>query len=376
MVAGRQSRDTYLDILRGIAMFTIAMNHVLLLARPLGYAGPGIPTPSGMGFSSAAEIFVALSGYMAGFIYASRPHYPVVLLGRAWKLYALNCAALLLLVPLILFGPDALLQQGRFLVWESDTTGAILGFLALLQAPSLLDVLQLYVVLLLLSVPAIWLLRRNSLYLLLLSFLIYVASQLVILSGMIVPGEIDFWLPAWQFLFFGAMAAGFHRLHPLLFRYASSHALWIVPVAIFLALSAAYSKLDTVLGLPVLGGIRHTLEPLRIIHAAALVSLYVFLITRTRRWHATSPFRILSTVGSQTLVAYLCSVVVTYYAVALLVGSLPSATGYLAATAVVVGAVVMSALLADQWRTHHPRVRQPTLGTRPPKESASLQPRI
>ena len=63
------ARDSRIDTIRGFAMVTIIINHFSFLSAELGMTGPQIPTTTTFSVSSAAEIFVALSGYMVGMVY-------------------------------------------------------------------------------------------------------------------------------------------------------------------------------------------------------------------------------------------------------------------------------------------------------------------
>ena len=55
--AARKERDQAIDILRGLALITITVNHITGFAFRLGLTGMAFPTLSHWGFSTAAEIF-------------------------------------------------------------------------------------------------------------------------------------------------------------------------------------------------------------------------------------------------------------------------------------------------------------------------------
>lgn len=57
-----QSREPRIDIMRGLALVVITLNHTALALYSIGLEGPQIPTPSRYGYSSSALQFVALSG--------------------------------------------------------------------------------------------------------------------------------------------------------------------------------------------------------------------------------------------------------------------------------------------------------------------------
>src|SRR3954471_15564328 len=89
-------RDTKIDVLRGLAIFTITLNHFTWLASDLGLEARAFPTLTQFGFSSSAEIFFLLSGYLVGQVYTGiyRKYGLARMVGkcldRAYKLYVYN----------------------------------------------------------------------------------------------------------------------------------------------------------------------------------------------------------------------------------------------------------------------------------------------
>ncbi len=169
-------------------------------------------------FVSAAEGFVFISGFLVGIVYGAkvrRHGWPLAArqaLGRAFTLYAVSvwltlAAAFLSSAFGLGSAPDP--QQttiGRFL----------LEIMTFQRAYYLVDVMQLYTLLLAVTPPALWLLHRGHWkWLLAPSFGIWLSFQLS--DGQFqVPWPIQdnpvFAFASWQLLFFGAMALGYERV--------------------------------------------------------------------------------------------------------------------------------------------------------------------
>lgn len=357
-----EDREIGLDLLRGIAMITIVINHVQTFPRALGYLGKVIPTLTTYGFSSAAEIFVAISGYMVGFIYAKKPNYPQLLASRSARLYATNLVILCAILPLWGLSSTALLDSENLLNWQAHPVSSLVEFLTFQSAPTFLDVLQMYEIMMIVAVPAVWLLRRSWLALLLLSFLVYAGSQVWVVEGRHIPGNVTFWIPAWQFIFIVPMIAGRAGLHASFVRWARSHrVLVLVPLALILPV-VAYVKLGTRLSMPAFFPAKVTLHPARIVHASAVIATYVFLISWTERWHGTKPARLLALLGRHSLLCFSVSLVATYYLTAIIYIRTGGLIGYLVVLAVVLLCVWLSAAYSQRRKINTAQVaksRQP-----------------
>ncbi len=210
--SGSGKRDYRLDFLRGLAVLVMVVDHV---------AGPSplhVLTGGNRFFVSAAEGFVFISGFLVGIVYGAkvrRHGWPLAArqaLGRAFTLYAVSvwltlAAAFFSSAFALGSAPDP--QQttiGRFL----------LEIMTFQRAYYLVDVMQLYTLLLAVTPPALWLLHRGQWrWLLAPSFGMWLAFQL---SGgeFHVPWPIQdnpvFEFATWQLLFFGAMALGYERV--------------------------------------------------------------------------------------------------------------------------------------------------------------------
>src|SRR5688500_2822935 len=125
-------------------------------------------TWSRIGWSSAAEFFVFFSGYLVGLVYVRTldARGPALLqaraLHRAWEIYAANALTLLVVVLLLYATPlgGSGLTASAFFDRLTDGAHGWVAFLTLQQAPMFFEILQLYVVLLIVA-PAFLLLARR-----------------------------------------------------------------------------------------------------------------------------------------------------------------------------------------------------------------------
>lgn len=153
----RRRRDTRIDVLRGLALVMIFVNHV-----------PGTVfeyvTSRNFGFSDAAEGFVFLSGLSAVLAYASglaaRPLWPGVrrIWKRAWTLYLVHLMitfwALAIVAGTLRYGgTGALLGKDNFQFLARDPIGVLVGLPVLGHQFGYVNILPLYAVLLL-AAPA------------------------------------------------------------------------------------------------------------------------------------------------------------------------------------------------------------------------------
>lgn len=155
-----RGRDLRIDVLRGLALVMIFVNHV-----------PGTVfenfTSRNFGFSDAAEGFVMISGISAGLAFGrgfvARPYWPGVqrAWGRAWQLYLvhllLSLWTLWVVAATLRFGgAPELLGRDQFEFLVRDPIGVFLGLPALTHQFGYVNILPLYAVLMLAAPLAIW----------------------------------------------------------------------------------------------------------------------------------------------------------------------------------------------------------------------------
>lgn len=209
-------RDLRLDLMRGIGQWMVFLDHI-------PYDIVSWLTLRNYGFSDAAEFFVFISGYTAGFVYGpAMAHGQVLaatkrLLKRAWQLYVAHIFLFLFFVAQIsraarrFDNPMYGNEYNIFLFLEHPDV-MIGQALALKFKPVDLDVLPLYIVLAL-ALPAIlWGLIKLPRWTLLGSAVLYVLARVFDWNLPSFPGGNWYFNPfAWQLLFVFGVWCGLTR---------------------------------------------------------------------------------------------------------------------------------------------------------------------
>lgn len=210
-VAGRDPR---LDVLRGIALVTIFINHV-----PRNVYEQW--TSRNFGFSDAAEGFVLMSGIAAGLAYSGAfgrlPFMDAAL--RVWrrarKLYLVHLLAIALALAVLAVGyfgfeTADLARRTNYLRFAEQPFMASIGAITLGYQIAYFNILPLYVVLLLATPFFILIGRRSILAMVGVSMLIWILAGSFRLNLPNFPGQGGwFFNPvAWQFLFVIGLAGG------------------------------------------------------------------------------------------------------------------------------------------------------------------------
>jgi len=312
------TRDPRIDTIRGFAMVTIIINHFSLLSAELGMTGPQIPTATTVSLSSAAEIFVALSGYMVGMVYVKKANATALLARRSAKLYVWNLAIFIAAALSTLVTDHEFNKMAHFTPIATVPLQAAAYFSVMTYAPYLIDILHLYVILLLVSPVAVWLVRRSPLLLVAASMTLYLGFQVCVRlypelgysPNPLEPGVWGCHPLAWQMIFFVAMAGGSIRLHDRLFALLETQQ-WIFWA--LLILFTAIGTLKIVLDIPYISFTdRGTLGPLRAAHSLLVVLLYAGLVTVLRNHINSIVFRSAAVIGRHSLNAFLFSTVATF----------------------------------------------------------------
>lgn len=349
-------RDTRIDIIRGLAILTILLNHLTHSMQSYGLRGRPIPTPTAFGYSSAAEIFVFMSGYMVGLVYLGKPDPERRLLKRAGKLYAYNWLLLLLVSPFIL-----IMQNSEVFYWRAEgilanPISALLDFTILTNAPLFLDILHLYIILMLVAPIAIFIYKRSPALLILVSLGIYIFANVNGYLG--VWNGVDVWdfnPLAWQLIFFVPVVLDAKREHIRLFKFFEQRSSWkwTAALGLVIGLFAIAKTLGAERDIPFFTIIneRDVLGPVRIFHVIVLLAFYAGVLSMLRSVISAAPFRFLAVIGRHSLNCFALGVVLTY---ALTVGwdrlSLGH-HGYIAAAAVAIFTTFICAVFWDRSRS-------------------------
>lgn len=363
------SRDMRLDSLRGLMLVGMALNHItcplhLFTDHPLGY-------------TSAAEGFVFLSGLVAGLVYSRRRErvgraaMTRSARARACTIYFCHVGLFVgLLIWTNVFADIAGTTPGNSppAMWREPWASLLTG-LTFINQPPLLDILPIYVGFMLLLPGILLALDRGHRHAILAaSFALWVATNLYYpdipyYSGVIQIGA--FYLGAWQLLFvigaiFGqAWAAG----KPLLSRSPSP---WLLATAIavctycFLVrhwyIHAPFASFAAWVN-------KNNLAPARLINTLALFYLVHAVFVRWPRVVTWPPLALL---GRHSLVIFCVHVAAAYvlYAFPQYVSS-TVAQSWLG-TGLMIGVLYLVALIREQARTsvRVPPVRE-AVGFRP-----------
>jgi hypothetical protein len=217
-------RDLRLDLFRGLALWLIFLDHI-----------PGNIvswiTIRNYGFSDATEIFIFISGFTAAFVYgkAMRERGFLVsgarILKRSWQIYVAHVFLFAIYMAEIAYVASSFenplyAEEMGVLDFLKQPDVTIVQALLLKFKPVNMDVLPLYIVLLLLFPPILWLLLRRRNLALGAALLLYAASWEFAWNLPAYPSGVWYFNPfAWQLLFvFGAWCAlgGAERLGGIL----------------------------------------------------------------------------------------------------------------------------------------------------------------
>src|SRR3979490_3402937 len=206
-------RDLRLDLFRGIALWLIFLDHI-----PSNLVAWG--TLRNYGFSDATEIFVFVSGYTAAFVYGKemRERGFIIagarILRRTWQIYVAHVFLFAIYLAEISYVATSFenplyAEEMNVLDFLKQPDITIIQALLLKFKPVNMDVLPLYIVLLLLFPPVLWLLLRRPALAWSTSVILYATAWEFEWNLPAYPSGTWYFNPfAWQLLFvFGAWCA-------------------------------------------------------------------------------------------------------------------------------------------------------------------------
>src|SRR5208282_5975049 len=211
--AATSERDLRLDLFRGVALWLIFLDHI-----PENVVNWF--TIRNYGFSDATEIFIFISGYTAAFVYGRTMRERGFLLSsarilrRAWQIYVAHIFLFTIFMAEIAyvaatFDNPLYAEEMRILDFLKQPDVTIFQALLLKFKPVNMDVLPLYIVLLLLFPPMLFVLLRLPSVALAGSAVVYALTWKLDWNLPAYPNGVWFFNPfAWQLLFvFGAWCA-------------------------------------------------------------------------------------------------------------------------------------------------------------------------
>jgi hypothetical protein len=375
-------RDARIDVIRGLGVLMIALDH---LAGAVDRLLPGqfvVPfvTWSRIGWSSAAEFFVFFSGYLVGMVYSRTlaARGPLLVQARAtqraWEIFAANVLTALVVVVILYatpFGGGGLVESANFgRLMDHGATGWV-AFLTLQQAPMFFEILQLYVVLLLIAPLALLLARVHVWAALGVSLLVWLAVQLNPAIGI---RDWSFNPFAWQFVFVLGMLFNtervFERLEAAKQRRVllMASALFVIGALVLKALEKSGAELPLIGAVSIAGIDKLTLGPLRLVHFLLSVVLIMQLLPRAAKSLQMLPARAVAGIGKHSLECFCMSTVLVYLSCGLLISTASVTTLNVLLSGVVVVlllclfAAFMDWIRSEPWRGEgkkSPRVAEP-----------------
>jgi hypothetical protein len=205
-ILAANARDPRLDFFLGIANWSIFVDHI-------PHNAVNLVTVRNYGFSGAADIFIFISGYTAAIVFAKMMLERGFIVGatrlfkRVWQLYV---AYVLLFVIYIVTISDVAVRYGvPDIIYEFNVAGlaeypirTLAHGLLLQSRPLNLDILQLYIILMALFAPVLWIMLRKPDLTIAASLALYLAARQIEWSLPSFPGGYLYFNPfCWQLLF-------------------------------------------------------------------------------------------------------------------------------------------------------------------------------
>lgn len=361
---GSSKRDRRLDIVRGLALIFIFVDHIP--GNPLGWF-----TIRNYGFSDATEIFVFVSGYSAALAYGAKtarfdfPFTSARILRRCWQLYV---AHILLFVIFAAHVASVTSSQGNPMFAEEmkvtsflqDPETTLLQVLLLRFRPVNMDVLPLYIVLML-SFPLILpVLRRFPWLGLSLSAGLWLATRTFDLNLRTYPnGGVWYFDPsAWQFLFVIGSFAALNPKVPDWFlaraKFLDAPAVLYLLFALFVVLGWSFPALARhvphKLGNWIYPIDKTALDPLRLIHFLCLAYLATRFVGRESPVVRFKIFRPMEACGRHSLEIFCLGTILSLMATIFIDRTNGSLAFHLAVTMIGITVMTLTALYLDWYQ--------------------------
>ena len=208
-----KGRDLRLDLFRGVANWAIFLDHIP--DNVVNWI-----TTRNYGFSDAADLFVFISGYTASFVYARMMIERGFIVGatrltkRVWQLYVAHI--ILFVIYIVAIGYVAQRYSDPEIINEFNVAGLVDSAVETLRQglllkfkPVNLDVLPLYIVLMGLFPPVLWMMLRRPGLTMLASIALWLAARQFGWNFQAYPAGTWYFNPyCWQVLFvFGSWCA-------------------------------------------------------------------------------------------------------------------------------------------------------------------------
>lgn len=290
-------RDLRLDLFRGLALWLIYLDHIP--SNIVSWV-----TIRNYGFSDATEIFIFISGYTAAFVYGramTERGFVVAsarILKRAWQIYVAHVFLFTIYLAQIAyvargFQNPLYAEETGVMDFLQQPDVAIIEALLLRFKPANMDVLPLYIVLLILFPPILYLLQRAPTLALVTSAAIYAAAWEFGWNLPAFPSGVWYFNPfAWQLLFvFGAWCAlgGADRLGGLLqsritLSISIAYLLFALAIVVTWHIPRLEQFVPKVLADLIYPIDKTNLDVLRFAHFLALAAVTVYFVPSNAPW--------------------------------------------------------------------------------------------
>jgi hypothetical protein len=299
---GASTRDLRLDFFRGLALFSIFIDHIP------GNVGRHF-TIQAIGISDAAEVFILISGYAAGMVYGGvyqKVNFVAATartLQRAWQLYVAHVFLFMLFMAIVAkaangFNTSLFAEEFRAADFLKSPDVSIIRALTLQFQPMFMDILPLYIVLLGMLPIALFGFRHSPWIAFTVIAGLWLAAQLdarVALKAYPGVDHVWFFNPfAWQALFLFGAYFGSRGLIPK--GKPPDGARWIFPLAAVLAFACFALKMSwtisdhfqamTPLFLKEIGPFlsKTDMSPVRFVNVIALAVVVACLMEPQSKW--------------------------------------------------------------------------------------------
>lgn len=315
-------RDNRIDLIRGYAMFTICVNHITVMLDKVSDVGLKIPTLTHYGYSSAAEVFFFMSGYMVGMVYLNKPNFAISVSKRALHLYRVNLFLFFILAMVGLAVNDAkFLNLTQLDYFSSYPLFSIFQYAAFSYSPKFTPLLFVYVVLLISAIPLAFVLNNKPRLFISIILCIYLVPlyfpQLNFINVAEENGRWGLNVLSYQLLFMLGLYFGKKKLIDSVFdRIEKSADLILILTFCTLIFIYAIKRYDL---LGINGGFwvdKKSLGPVRVIHFVVVLMFLMSFLTVFRKNLGNRFFTTVALVGRQSLAAFVTSLVCCYVSLA------------------------------------------------------------
>lgn len=302
---------------------TIMLNHYSIFAKSMGYHGVSFPTLTHVGYSSAAELFFLMSGYLVGLLYLgkggpiSMQTVSARLIGRASYLLAMNCLLFVCVLAIAYCSPETMRKSMGLSVVGEDPYFMAYEVLRLGYHIPLLGILNFYIIMMVAAVPLVWLLLRNTMAAIMLVVVLYLVAQIApwlsLRGGRLEDAGLLAFNPlAWQVLFMGGIIAGRFRLHECIRDYFGQSRRFLLLAGLFVVVTLVYLSDRVLIGFAMPLTDKQNLGLIRVLHAVIVAAFLFALLCRLERFSGTWLYRSVSMIGRHSLQCFMVGVLLSY----------------------------------------------------------------